>query len=422
MHNAHNACHRSHRLKPTAIGVLVSPLKWAEVCYVANQPLLRCLRHCVAACFKRPAWLWVLMMLFFVTPSVMGQEDEPRSDDIRNHPWQVFVRRDIDETGLDRLIFTDMLTGTQVNFDVYGERYTTLRRDVMFYDQLNRKVMLASPNGNLREHPFVNEAGAYRVDWVISDDLNRIAWTVTQINAENALSTVTYVANIDGSQSREVYTDGPRPDIRALPMGFDAEFNTLYMDIAHIDGITNFTHFTLYAGVVSIDLESGTVQALPDEQPANCLCGAELLDDTFLRLRLTPDLISGFDFYVYNLVSQRRDVIPALNLRGYDIGGDILIAPGGQYAVYALAQVQDFGTAQQRNRIWFVLVNLETMTQETLTENAITTFVLPVAWTEDNSAIILTSPLTNGTWKINLNDGRLDRIAEATYIGTLQTV
>jgi hypothetical protein len=64
----------------------------------------------------------------------------------------------------------------------------------------------------------------------------------------------------------------------------------------------------------------------------------------------------------------------------------------------------------------FVLVNLEDMTQTALTE-PITTYVQPVAWTEDNSAVIFTSPEQDGTWKVDLSDGTLDRVAEATYVG-----
>jgi hypothetical protein len=66
----------------------------------------------------------------------------------------------------------------------------------------------------------------------------------------------------------------------------------------------------------------------------------------------------------------------------------------------------------------FVLVDLERMTQTALTD-PITTFVEPLAWTEDNTAILLTSRQRDGTWKISLADRTLERIAEATYLGTL---
>jgi hypothetical protein len=57
-------------------------------------------------------------------------------------------------------------------------------------------------------------------------------------------------------------------------------------------------------------------------------------------------------------------------------------------------------------------------TQTALTD-PITTFVRPVAWTEDNSAILFTSPTLDGTWKIQLSDGALVKVAEATYLGTI---
>ena len=47
----------------------------------------------------------------------------------------------------------------------------------------------------------------------------------------------------------------------------------------------------------------------------------------------------------------------------------------------------------------------------------ITTYVQPVAWTEDNSAVIFTSPEQDGTWKVTLSDGTLDKVAEVTYVG-----
>ena len=65
-----------------------------------------------------------------------------------------------------------------------------------------------------------------------------------------------------------------------------------------------------------------------------------------------------------------------------------------------------------------MLVDLQLMTQAPLTD-PITTFVEPLAWTEDNTAIIFTSRQRDGTWKINLSDGKLDKVANATYLGKL---
>jgi len=66
----------------------------------------------------------------------------------------------------------------------------------------------------------------------------------------------------------------------------------------------------------------------------------------------------------------------------------------------------------------FMLADLITMTQRPLTD-PITTFVHPVRWTDENSAILFTSPQVNGTWKILLADGDLRKVANEKFIGLL---
>ena len=61
-----------------------------------------------------------------------------------------------------------------------------------------------------------------------------------------------------------------------------------------------------------------------------------------------------------------ENVIPSLNMEYYDTGGEILISPDGEKAVYALARIRNFGTANQSIETIFVLVDLQNMTQERL--------------------------------------------------------
>jgi hypothetical protein len=349
---------------------------------------------------------------------VSADEQMPREDDIRNHPWYVFLQRDLAGGGADQLIFVDMLTGEEITIAVSGERYTLLRRSVLFFDRASRRVMLATPFGDLVEHPFVQlDEDARRVDWIVAADHSQIAWTLTYDDEGGQMRTVTHIANIDGGDRREILTDGPFDDARALPVEAGENFSTIYLDGYHLDNIEQFTPFNQYASIYALDTATGDYDLLPDE-PSNCLCGAAISKGLFLRLRLSSDL-QGFDLHVYDLAGRVPHIIPAVQVSNYNTGGDILISPDGTRAVYALARVSNFGTAQQSIQTVFVLVDLRMMTQETLT-SPITTFVRPVEWTEDNSAIILTSPARDGTWKITLADRQLERIAEATYLGTLQ--
>jgi hypothetical protein len=331
------------------------------------------------------------------------------------HPLQVFIQRNIDSAGADRLHFVDSLTGESTPLEVNGTRYTLVQRSVMFFDAIANQVMLASPNGDITPHPFIepNEQ-TRRIDWLLSPDGIKIAWTLSDSDSENMLTTTTMIADLDGENSREILVDGPRDGIRALPIAFSADNRLLYMDYQP-NAIADVTPFQQYAGIFSVDLESNQVVMLPGEP--GCFCGAGIGAGMFLRLKLASDL-NGFDVVVTDLAGQVGKTIPAIRLVNFTQAGDVLISPDGKRAVYGLAQVRNFGGPNEVVQTVFVLVNLTDVTQTALT-SPINQFLQPVAWTETNTAVIFTSPQVDGTWKINLNDGRLNRIASATYLGTL---
>jgi hypothetical protein len=360
--------------------------------------------------------LWPLLALI-VTLIAGTTLDAESADDPGKHPWYVFHQRSTDSIPLDRLIFLDMLTGQEIAVRVDGERYSAIRDAVLYFDRTEQQVMLATPDGERRPHPFIRLApGERRVDWVIAPDGRTIAWTVTRTDPTGRLVTATYVGS-STSDIRLLLEDGPYDvDIRALPVAFSEDLSQLFMDY-HPDGVSQFIVYDQYASIFAVDLESGATRLMPDE-PANCICGAALARDRFLRMRLTSDL-DGFDLHVYGIGGSLGQKIPAIRLDRYDTGGDIVISPDGRQAIYALTRLDGGGSAELATRSAVVLVDLEMLTQSVLVDS-ITTFVRPVEWTEDNSAVIFTSPMQDGTWKINLRDRRLERIASATYIGVLR--
>lgn len=362
-------------------------------------------------CWRRPARGLLLLAALLLAGPAAAQPDT----DFSGHPLQVFLERDIDRAGTDRLLFVDTLTGESTPVEVNGERYTLARRAVLYYDAAARRVMLARPDGSTAEHPFMQPGPqTRRLDWLLSRDGTHIAWTTTESQADGALSTVTTTATVSGDDLRAGLVDGPRAGIRALPVAFNADHTVLYMDYQP-DSIADLTPFRQYAGLFALDLASGGAAFLPGEP--GCFCGAGIGSGLLLRLQLSA-AADGFDVAVHHLDSGASSVIPALKLPGYTQGGDVLIAPDGTRAVYALAQMRDFGGPNQSVRTVFVLVNLTARTQLALT-NPITTFVQPVAWSEDNTAVIFTSPEQNGTWKVNIGDGQLAKIAAAVYLGAL---
>src|SRR5690606_239791 len=113
-----------------------------------------------------------------------------------------------------------------------------------------------------------------------------------------------------------------------------------------------------------------------------CFCGGGVGGGKFLRMALTSDL-RGYDAHIYDLPDGPRSTVDALNLVGFTQAGDVLVSPDGAAAVYALAQVSNFGTPAMTIRTVFVRVDLDARTQSALTQ-PVTTFVRPVAWTDDN--------------------------------------
>lgn len=344
-----------------------------------------------------------------------AQTEEPITvPQLQTDTLQVFLQRNVAGSTQHRLQFLDGLSGESVLVEVDGVNYTLVNGGVMYVDTATGRVMLVEPLTAPREHPFIQPTAlTRRIDWAVAADGKKIAWTITESTVSNQLTTTTSVANVDGSNEQVVLTDGPRDGIRVLPLTFGEDDTVLYMDYQP-DAIGDVTPFRQYAGVFALDLDSGEQRLLPSEP--GCFCGAGLGGGIFVRLELAEDL-EGFDAVAHNLAGGVSETIPALQLANYTQAGDMLVSPDGTRAVYALAQVRDFGSPAQFIRTVFVLVNMTDGTQTALTDPT-ATFLRPTLWTEDNSAVIFTSPLEDGTWKVDLN-GRLNKIANGTYLGNL---
>jgi hypothetical protein len=319
-------------------------------------------------------------------------------------PYQVFL------IGGNQLNFVDLLTGSSNTVAVNGDHFTVVADGVMFYDRSSHRVMIAAPDGTLTEHPFIQPAdGVTRIDWNISHDEQSIAWTETR-GAPSALATTTYIANIDGSQQRMVYSDGPRNSIRAYPVAFSEDKSILYMDYQP-DTIGDLTPFRQYAGLFALDLVSGSTNSLPGEP--GCFCGAGIGADTFLRLTLAD---SGFNLRIRSLTNSTEATLAPIN--NYTQGGDVLIAPDGNRAVYALAQISGFGTPAQTVQTVIVLVDLLNLSQRTLAPPT-SRLLHPLLWTEDDSAVLFADQQSQTTWKAMISDGSFEQVATGIYLGTL---
>ena len=352
--------------------------------------------------------LLALIILFLLPMATLAQNDARTS-------WEIYVEQDIDESDTDRLQFIDLLTGEINVLEVTGERYTPLGDYLLYFDALNRMVMTARPDGTTEPHPFIQLGAARRVDWIVSSDERLIAWTLTYDNSAG-LTTVTTVANPNGANQNLVLSDGPRNDgVRVFPVGFTVENSELILD-AQPDGIGDIAPYRQYANLFQLSLIDGTITPLSHE--TSCFCAASVRAGQLLRLAINNNF-SGFDVTVTNLADGDIQTISSTGLVNYTQGGNILISPDGTQAVYALSQVE-ITSAEPVVQTVIMLVNLENMTQRQLSE-PVDSYLRPLVWTENNTAVLVSIPDRNGTWKIDLSTGDLQGITSNTYTGIIET-
>jgi hypothetical protein len=353
-----------------------------------------------------------LVILGLVTLSSSAQEATPQ--DMQAHAWTVSIEHG---TAYDTLLFVDMLSADTLPVQTHGERYTLLSESILYFDTLEQQVKVVTPQQSPKNHPFIQlPPDAKRIDWVVSKDKKSIAWTITYAN-NTLLTTITYIADYTGSNVSEVLRDGPRDNVRILPIQFSADNSQLYMD-AQPDGIAQFAPYTQYAGLFALDLITAEITTLPGEP--DCFCGAGFGAEQFIRLSLN-DAQDGFDVKIHSLDGGEPRIIDAITRRYYTQAGDVLFSNDGNYAVYALSQVSGFGTIEQIVRTIFIRIDLLSF-EQAIINNPITTFVHPIAWTEDNTALILTSEQQSGTWKMNLETGEFKKVATTSYIGQLRNL
>lgn len=324
----------------------------------------------------------------------------------------------LDRSSTVALVFIDLNSGDQTRVEMNGERFTVIGDSVMFFDTRNRMVKLAYTDGQVEAHPFITLAGSEtRAEWVVSADGKRIAWTTIEGTAPSSISTVTRVADIDGSNARTVFRETRQDGVRVQPVAFSPDGSRLYMDY-HPDGLDALVVFPQYAGLFGLDLSAedpqGSMAFLPGE-PGD-FTGAGFGAGYYLRLGVSPQL-DGFDLQVMQLSTSAEWEISAAG-SGYSIAGDVLVSPDGRYAVYAQTALQGMGAGTALAETVIMRIDLAEMSQSALT-SSLEGVMRPVAWSEEDAAVMLVSTLRPGTWKARLSDGRVQQVAELTYIGQI---
>ncbi len=359
---------------------------------------------------------WLILCLLAAAPVSAQETALPVAEQTG---WDVFIYNNEDDRART-LVFINMLTGEPNSLSVMGERFTLLGNAVLYYDLEEDQVKLAAPDASIQNHPLIRKsADAERIDWVLASDCQTIAWTETRRDSAGNLSTATYVSGLDSADSRELLRDGPRAGTRVLPIAFSAASNELIME-AHPDGISEHFPYTRYAGLFALNLDDGTLRALPAE--SGCYCAAGFGDRVMLRIAPSASGDS-IEAALYNLEGSLDDsqstVMAGALPDGFTVPSAALVSADDSLALYVLSQLPPLGEPRGETRSVFMLVNLQTF-EQSLVSNPITGLAHAVAWTEDNGAVLFTNDQQLGTWKLRLSDGKITELASALYLGRIR--
>ena len=327
--------------------------------------------------------------------------------------WEVFLRRG--ETAESfALSFINLLDGEMTSVQVSGDNFSLTQEGVIFLDSEGGAVMLASSDGSVRQHPFITlAADAARIDWVVSADGRRIAWTIARQLDDGALATTTWLADSDGANLRELLADRPRAGIRLLPVAFRNGRDQLIME-ARADEDPTASPYIQRAGLFALDFSGGDLESrsLPGDQ--TCYCAYTFGADVMLRLR--PALDGGFAAEVFALDSGETRVIPPPPPDGnYPYAGNLLLSDDQSLAIYALSRIDEDSGAV---RSLLARIDLQAAQQE-IVSRPIPALARPIAFSEAKSALLFTIAGESGAWKLRLADGHIVKVADAAYLGRM---
>ncbi|MCY4464562.1 MAG: hypothetical protein OXE46_03395 [Chloroflexi bacterium] len=330
--------------------------------------------------------------------------------------WDVFLQRDPLHADSATLSFINLLSGEAIEVEAKGSQFTISTIGVVYLDSEDEAVKLAQTDGRIRKHPFIDFApGDHRIDWVVSADGARIAWTIARQLDDESLTSTTWLADGDGDNLRELLVDRPRAGIRLLPVAFRPQSEQLIMEVRATKGV-EAGPYMLRTGLFVLDFAADEVvsRQLPAEQ--DCYCAFGVGADVMLRLAQTG--AGGFAAEVFALESDQSGVVEALPVADYLYAGNLIVSRDGSIAMYSMSQVDDEAGADSEFRTVLARIDLIAARQEIISR-PIPALVRPIAFSEGNSALLFTTASENGTWKLWMVDQTISKVADGVYLGRM---
>jgi hypothetical protein len=257
-----------------------------------------------------------------------------------------------------------------------------------------------------------------RIEWAVSPNGRTIAWAEMFFN--QTWQAALYVAQLDGSNLRELppipLTDA-RSYTRVAMLAASNDGSRVFFDLEHpTEPRRAEDYFIDYQRVEAYIEQRQAYFDLPGEP--NCLCPASISDDgrTLIRLVRTEDG-AGYAIHLWNLENNRERRINAVDVI-LSQAGDMLLSPGGSLLLYTMGGAE--GAAPDEPPTFaFIMADFATGEQRVVSASS-EQRLRAVAFIDRNTAALVVDLREGLTYKMNLETGQLDLVANHVWIGSLQ--
>ena len=353
-------------------------------------------------------WLWLLPICATVTLAI-----NPANAQDGSGSFDVFLNSTMNK-GQPGLFFVDAHTGLSNIAVTNGTRHTLLETGVLFQENETGAIKVAYPDGRVALHPAIQPPDPKAaVNWIVSADRKRIAWSMSQISGTSLLSDL-YIALSDGSDKKLVLHTSSTKNLIVFPLLITNDGATVfYSRQAGTPG--NYQLFPVAGDVFQLDVASGRATQLPDE--ARCSCAVALSPDGRLFARLETTAGKGFGLRVWDLSIKVNTPIQPSQLP-HTQAGYLILSRDGSLAMYTSARGVPPAKGVPPERYALVLVDVAQHEQRLMTE-ALPNNLRAVEFEPDNSAVLVVGVDKDGTYKLSLKDRTLLAVSAYTYLGTI---
>ncbi|GAB4412624.1 MAG: hypothetical protein Kow00106_07330 [Anaerolineae bacterium] len=310
-------------------------------------------------------------------------------------------------SSMTQLYFLDALSGLSTVVNVESGRAFALLGDYVLYEkERTGAIMRANANGTLQPHPFIQRGvDIAQVRWAVSPDGAGVAWVEVSTQGVSSL----YVARADGSDLRQLPVSTPATGQMLLPVALTNGMTRLVYDAAHPLEPTEGALFEVYHHVSTFNLADEQFGPLTGEPL--CPCGAAVSPDGRLVARLEGSGGRGpFALHLWEVSANTEIVVPPPTLP-YRLAGDLILNERGTLAAY--------GAATEDGAPYAVIVADVVARRQRLALSSDTVRYVPLAFVDDDTALMLTDASAGGTFKFDLTTGNLLRVSDKRYLGAI---